>query len=280
MKYEFFENKVVIKKVKDFDIRQTLDCGQCFRWNEMEDNVYKGVAFGKELTLYMDDGGLILEGTTLEDFKNIWENYFDFKTDYSKIKENLCLINPVLKNASQYAPGIRILRQEPWEALCSFIISQNNNIPRIKGIVERLCQHFGERVSDSCYSFPSAKVLSQLQLEDLSVLKCGFRDKYILDAAEKVTNKEVDLEKIALLSLKEAEAELLKIKGVGPKVAQCTLLYGFHRLDAFPIDVWMKKAMKTLFPGESPEIFGKYAGIAQQYIFHYSRNHPELFKDE
>lgn len=277
MNYKSFKNSIIIENIKNFNIEQTLDCGQCFRWNLNSKGMYQGVAFGRLIFIYKENDNITIENTNEEDFKNIWVKYFDLSTDYSIIKEELCKIDPLLEKAARYAPGIRILNQDPWEALCSFIISQNNNIPRIKGIISRLCENFGEEISENEFSFPSAKLISRLSLEDLAPLRCGFRAGYILDAANKVTNKEVDLEKIECLSIEEGKTELLKIKGVGPKVAECTLLYGFHKLESFPVDVWMKKAMQVLFPTKTPEMFGKYAGIAQQYIFHYSRNHPELF---
>ena len=277
MNYKSFKNSIIIQNIKNFNIEQTLDCGQCFRWNLNNKGMYQGIAFGKLISIYKENDNIIIENTNEEDFKNIWVKYFDLSTDYSLIKEQLCKIDPLLEKAARYAPGIRILNQDPWEALCSFVISQNNNIPRIKGIISRLCENFGEEISENEFSFPSAKLISKLSLEDLAPLRCGFRASYILDAANKVASKEVDLEKIECLSIEEGKTELLKIKGVGPKVAECTLLYGFHKLEAFPVDVWMKKAMQVLFPNKTPEMFGKYAGIAQQYIFHYSRNHPELF---
>ena len=157
------------------------------------------------------------------------------------------------------------------------LLSQNNNIPRIKGIIERLCLLF-ERETGSADRFPTAEMLACRREEDLAPLRAGWRAAYLLDAAQKVAVGEVDLERIKALPMPEARAELMRIKGVGPKVAECVLLYGLHRLEAFPMDVWMKRAMATLFPEKSVLDFGPYAGIAQQYIFHYSRLHPELFR--
>jgi len=176
-----------------------------------------------------------------------------------------------LKAASGFAGGIRILRQDPWEALCSFIISQNNNIPRIKGIVERLCASFGEEIKEGFYSFPAAEKIATLTLEDLAPLRSGFRAKYILDGAKRVADGEIDLDALKELALDEARQELMKIYGVGEKVADCTLLFGLSHIDAFPKDVWIKKAMAKLFDGSLPECAAPYAGIAQQYIFHYAR---------
>ena len=154
----------------------------------------------------------------------------------------------------------------------------NNNIPRIKGIVSRLCENFGEQIEEGAYTFPSASTIAKLDVESLAPLRSGFRAGYILDAAKKVSSGEVDLEQVRKMPIEQARKELTRIRGVGPKVAECTLLYGLHRMDAFPIDVWMKRAMATLFSGLECREFGRYAGVAQQYIFHYSRMHPELFE--
>lgn len=274
------QDGILIENVNNFDLSQTLDCGQCFRWIKTSDNSYQGIAYGKVLYVRQEKNNIILKNTNKEDFNNIWKYYLDLDTDYSEIWKTLSNVHPFLSDAYNYCPGIRILNQEPWETLCSFIISQNNNIPRIKKIISKMCELFGDKISNSenCFSFPSAKTLAKLSENDLSPIKCGFRAKYILDAANKITNKEISLEEIKNMSIYDAEETLKKIKGVGPKVAQCTLLYGFHRLEAFPMDVWMKKIMETYFQGKSPNLFGKYAGIAQQYLYHYSRmNADKLF---
>jgi N-glycosylase/DNA lyase len=272
------QNGVKITGITDLDLEQTLDCGQSFRWTKVDENAFKGVAYNKAVTMRLEGTTLYIDNASPEDFQNIWRGYLDLDLDYGKIREDIGKIHPVLKEASAYAPGIRILRQEPWEALCTFIISQNNNIKRIKGIVERLCQEFGDVLDSGDCTFPTALKLSALEPEDLAPLRAGFRNKYIIDGARKVAQGQVNLEKCYTLPYDEARAELMKIKGVGTKVADCTLLFGFHRVEAFPIDVWMKRAMEKLFPNMTGEDFGEYAGIAQQYIFHYSRMHPELFE--
>lgn len=278
MKYLLTGNDVTVENITDMDLKQTLDCGQSFRWQELDEGSFIGVAFGKVLHLNIEGNNLVLHDCSEQDFLNIWKPYFDLELDYTNIRNELSNIHPILNEAALYAPGIRILSQEPWEALCSFIISQNNNIPRIKGIISRLCSSFGTQLSENFFSFPSAKVLASLNEDDLSPIRSGFRAKYIIDAAKKVASGDINLEEIRNMSIDDAREELIKIKGVGAKVAECTLLYGLHRLDAFPLDVWMKRAMHNLFPGMTPTDFGKYAGIAQIYIFHYSRMHPELFE--
>lgn len=269
---QIFENNgnIELHGVENFVLSETLDCGQAFRWQECEPDLWQGAAFGKYLKLGAKDDVITLYDTTLEDFNNIWHSYFDLDRNYGEIITSISA-DEMLKTASSFAGGIRILRQEPWEALCSFIISQNNNIPRIKGIVERLCDNFGERINDSFCTFPTAERIAALSLEELAVLRSGFRAKYILDAAKKVSSGEIDLEALKAADLDEARSELMKIYGVGAKVADCTLLFGLSHIDAFPKDVWIKKAMEKLFDGVLPDCAAPYAGIAQQYIFHYAR---------
>lgn len=270
-------NGVCFENSMGIDLGLTFDCGQCFRWAK-KDNYYIGTAYGKTVEISAKDGLIYIEGTNETDFRNIWAKYLDLNTNYQKITQEISNLSPEINQAVKLYSGIHILNQEPWEALCSFIISQNNNIPRIKKIIESLCENFGQKISNS-YAFPSAKTLSRLSVEDLSVIKSGFRAKYIIDAAQKVVSDEINLEKISKMPLDEARKALMTINGVGPKVAECVLLYGMHRLEAFPLDVWMKRVMETLFKGQKPTIFGPYAGVAQQYLYHYSRMNPEKFKD-
>ena len=271
------ENFILIPDVRDLDLEQTLDCGQSFRWTKQDDGSFSGVAFGKYVNISLDGTDMVIKNAAPEDEK-IWREYFDLELDYGKIRGDISKLHPVLEEAARYAPGIRILRQEPYEALCTFIISQNNNIKRIKGIVARLCESFGDEIDEGVYTFPTAERLAELTPDDLAPLRAGFRNRYIIDSAKKVASGEVDLELCKTADYEAARAELMKITGVGVKVADCTLLFGMHRVEAFPVDVWMKRAMEKLFPGMTANDFGEYAGIAQQYIFHYSRMHPELFE--
>ena len=271
MRIENKNNNIYIYGAEDFDLPHTLDCGQAFRWVCDENNVWSGVAYNRFLKLEkLTDGTVVLYNTTAEDFENIWKDYFDFSRDYGEIIKILSE-NSVLKQACEYSHGIRILNQEPFETLCSFIISQNNNIKRIKGIISRLCENFGDK-KEGYYTFPTAEKLATLTLEDLAVLRSGFRAKYLLDAAQKVANGEVELSKLKEMNLEDARNQLMKIKGVGPKVADCCLLFSHRHTDAFPKDVWIKRAMEVLFGGELPECAKEYAGIAQQYIFFYARD--------
>ncbi len=269
MNIKYINNNVILTDIKNFNIAQTLDCGQAFRWSKDDNDIWQGIAFGQFLKLKQTDDCITFFNTDEMTFNSIWRPYFDIDRDYTDIIKNISH-NDTLKTAASYGYGIRILRQDPWEALCSFIISQNNNIPRIKGIVERLCVNFGNEIKGG-YSFPTAQKISSLSLDDLQVLRSGFRAKYILDAAKKVASGEIDFAKLNDMSTDETRNQLMTIYGVGAKVADCAMLYGMGRLDAFPKDVWIKRALDVLFGGELPESTSQYAGIIQQYIFFYAR---------
>lgn len=258
-----------------FSLPQTLDCGQAFRWEQTEDNKWHGVVKGSPLTVYETADGIVFENTDEEKFNTIWKDYFDFDTDYEKIRESFS-DDLYLSKAMDFCGGIRLLKQEPWEALCSFIISQNNNIPRIKGIISRLCEAFGDNLGNGDFSFPGAERLAKMTPEELAPLRAGFRAKYIVDAARKVASGEVPLYELEKLPLEEGLNSLMKITGVGPKVASCALLYGCGKKDAFPIDVWVKKILKELYPDEFPFEDSPYKGVAQQYLFHYRRFSPDF----
>ncbi len=266
----FFEkDKVYIKNAKNFSLAQTLDCGQAFRWKAGGDGVWSGIAGGKYIELKEQNGDIVISGASKRDFEEFWFDYFDLGRDYAAVIKQFSA-DKTLFAAANASSGIRILRQEPFEALCSFIISQNNNIPRIKGIIERLCENFGEK-KEKAYAFPEAEVLARLTPDDLAPIRSGFRAKYIIDAARRVAGGEIDLNSLCKLGYDEAREILLKIKGVGPKVADCALLYGCGHIEAFPKDVWIKRALSDYFGGEIPACAKGAAGIAQQYIFYYIR---------
>ena len=249
----------------------TLDCGQSFRWKK-ENGVWSAVVYGKKIKIEQkDENALIFYDTTQDEFEQIWKNYFDLDRDYDAILSRFS-DDEHLKTASEKYYGIRVLNQEPWEALCSFIISQNNNIPRIKGIIERLCEGFGEDLGEGFFTFPSPERLSTLSPEDLSPLRAGFRAKYIIDAAKKVTSGEIDFEEILRNDISFGRESLMKICGVGPKVAECSLLYGCRKSDAFPVDVWVRRIMSELYENGLPPCAYPEIGIAQQYLFHWRRN--------
>ena len=271
---KFLDGNVYIEGVEYFDLEQTLDCGQAFRWSPIDSSTWHGVALGKYLKISVNDGIIILHNTSLLDYENLWKNYFDIERDYGAIIEEISE-NEILKNAALENKGIRVLNQDSFEALCSFIISQNNNIPRIKGIIERLCQKYGTRIENGFYTFPTAEILEGLTPEDLSDIRCGFRARYIIDGAKKYLNGGIDLNVIKTADTDTARDELMKIVGVGQKVADCTLLFGFGRIDALPKDVWIKRAIEEYFNGSFPECAEQYAGIAQQYLFNYIRIHSK-----
>ena len=259
----------IIEGIECFSIEDTLDCGQAFRWQSDDARHWRGIAAGRHLEIYKENDRVVLKNTSESDFEGFWRKYFDIDRNYAEIVDKISS-DPVLKSASEVGRGIRILKQEPWEAVCSFIISQNNNIPRIKGIITRLCENFGEKCEGG-YTFPTAEKIAALSLQDLEILRSGFRAKYILDGAKKYANGEINEDILYNGDIESARCELEKIKGVGPKVADCVLLFGYGRIEAFPRDVWIKRAMEKLFDGKLPEVAIGYEGIVQQYLFHYAR---------
>lgn len=260
---------VYLENLSPFVLKDTLDCGQAFRWQEINENEFCGIAMNKFLHIIQTDDCVIFKNTTKEQFYDTWYNYFDCERDYNEILSALS-VNDTLKKVCDFSSGIRLLNQEPFEAICSFIISQNNNIPRIKGIISRLCENFGDKI-DGGYTFPSAEKIASLCEDDLSVIRAGFRAKYIIDGAKKTASGEIDFDFLRNAPIDKAREHIMQIKGVGPKVADCALLFGFSRMECFPVDVWIRKAVNSLFGGEVPECALPYAGIAQQYIFHYAR---------
>ncbi len=269
----------MIIKTDYFDVSQTFDCGQCFRF-DIEGNSAHGYAFGRDVTFTQLSDGQLEINCTEEEYESIWKSYLGLDLDYGSIRNEISELRPndeSLLRAMETGKGIRILRQEPWETLCSFIISQNNNIPRIKKLISALCKAGAEiEGSSSDISFPKPETLLKMGVDGLFALKTGFRAGYLYDAALKVSQGEVDLNKVFTLSTQEAEAELCKIKGVGPKVAACTLLFGFGKYDAFPIDVWVKRVIAEYYGGDvKPIDFGTYAGLAQQYLFYHRRWNEE-----
>jgi N-glycosylase/DNA lyase len=200
--------------------------------------------------------------------------------DYAKRKNKL-QCDEIIVKAITNGHGIRLLKQQPWETLVSFIISTNNNIPRIKKIIELLCENFGDKLIHSnkiYYSFPTAETLAELNVTDLAVIRCGYRDKFIIDAAKKVASGEINLQKISNMSLEQGRSELKKVTGVGDKVAECVLLFAYQKYDAFPKDVWVKRVFDRLYSVDEEDIdsfvrdkFGDLCGLAQQYLFYYGR---------
>lgn len=261
---------IIISDYGFYDMALTLDCGQAFRFSQSDNGEWVGIALNRQLRIRDTGENIIFYDMTEEEFRNSFIRYFDFDRDYKLINELLSR-DSTLKKAIGVAGGIHILRQDIWETVCSFIISQNNNIPRIKGIIERLCEAFGEPCGDG-FSFPSAERIASLTVEELAPIRAGFRAKYIIDAAEKISRNAIDLYGIESMSVEDAREELKKIKGIGDKVANCVLLFAFGRVDVVPIDVWIKRALLEFYGEEKfPDFVSDYAGIAQQYLFHYAR---------
>lgn len=253
----------------EISLKDTLTCGQCFRFSE-KNKIWTVIAGVDE-----DVKALSLSQDNLKPIysDSFWSNYFDCSTDYDSLITKFSSLSPVLKQACDFAPGIRILNQDKWEALCSFVVSQNNNIKRIMGIVQRMSEQFGKRNKDGVYGFPSSKTIASLSEEQLRNVGLGFRANYVINTANAVNDGLI--EEIAKMNVEQARKELVKIKGIGPKVANCALLFGCHRLECFPMDVWMKRVMETYFPGKDGTMFGPYAGVAQQYLFHWMRNNSK-----
>ncbi|MBR6593802.1 MAG: DNA-3-methyladenine glycosylase 2 family protein [Clostridia bacterium] len=260
----------VLIKDSDLDIVKTFDCGQCFRFEEGEDGTVSGVAFGRRLSLKNTDGGVLLLGVSGEEYETIWREFLDMDRDYSRLR-GVFEDYPKVRAAAEVGYGIHILRQEPWETLCSFIISQNNNIPRIKKIIRTLCESYGEPLAEGGYTFPTPEALLAAGEEGLRVCGCGFRARYLLCAAEAVRGG-LDVAALRNTDYATAMEALLALTGVGPKVASCVALFGLCHTEAFPVDVWIKRVLEKYFDEDfDPTVFGKDAGIAQQYLFYYER---------
>ncbi len=300
------EQKYIIENQNSFELKDIFECGQCFRWNEQEDGSYIGVIKNgviqvkKEKKICKEMNGekeinktkeiITITGKCDGNLQGIVEKYFDLKRDYEKIKSQLENIDEYLKTSIEYGKGIRILNQDLWETIISFIISANNNIPRIKGIIERISQKYGNEIEwneKKYYTFPTPDQLKDVTVQEFRNLGLGFRDIRLYETTQMILNKEVDLEKLRKNpNTQEVRNELLKLSGVGPKVADCILLFSdLKRFDVFPIDVWVRRVMNDLYIKENDETkvskakieklaeekFGDLKGLAQQYLFYWRR---------
>ena len=303
--------KYIYEGVKDFNLDHIFDCGQCFRWSRQPDGSYTGIAMGKPVNVSLKevpagegsgadvsaepDGcasprlDLVIDNCSADDFEKIWRSYLDLDRDYGAIKAALSESDEVMAKAIYGGEGIRILRQELWETIVSFIISQNNNIPRIKGCIEKLARLFGEPAGEyggvEYYNVPSPEVMAELTAEDLAPVRLGYRAPYLVETAKQVEAKggmDVVAAELAATGTPEEACEYLRgFQGVGPKVASCIALFGLGRLEAFPIDVWVRRVMNRLYGIDEKDIkgmnayaaehFGANGGIAQQYLFYYIR---------
>lgn len=281
--------KYVLENQESFKMADIFDCGQCFRWNKQEDGSYIGVIKDAVVKVEENNNKIIFSGESELNFEEIINYYFDLNTNYSEYKNILSNIDEYLSESINFGEGIRILRQDLWECIISFIISANNNIPRIKKIIERMSTAYGEKIEfdgKEYYKFPTPESLSKASVQDLRDLGLGFRDKRIYNTTQMILEKQVDLEKIKQLeNTNLMREELLKLDGVGPKVADCILLFSLKRLDVFPIDVWVRRVMNDLYIHNSDEEkvnkkelqklarekFGNLSGLAQQYLFYWKR---------
>lgn len=276
-------SRVIVENVKDFNPVHTFECGQCFRWIKQPDGSFTGVAKGRVVNVDFRDGAMQIDNTSLEDFKDIWFEYFDLGRDYSAIKEKLAE-DPIMAEAVEFGYGIRLLKQDLWETLISFIISANNRIPMIMKVVAAISKMYGgelEYKGEKYYTFPGMDKLADSCVEELELCRAGFRCEYIVKSSRMVKEGTVDLAGLSSMTTDEARSELVKLAGVGNKVADCTLLYSGTKYDVFPTDVWVKRVMEELYfkrPASLKEIqefakakFGGNAGIAQQYLFYYAR---------
>ena len=276
-------------KSDTFELADIFECGQCFRWNKEENGSYTGVFHKNVLNVDKVGNEIIFKGICEGNIEKICTDYFDLNRDYSKIKEELSKIDDNLKTSVEYGKGIRILNQDLWETIISFIISANNNIPRIKGIIERLAKAYGDKIEyegKDYYTFPTPEQLRNVSIQEFRNLGLGFRDIRLYETTHLILDKEVDLNKLSKMPTKQAREELLRLSGVGPKVADCILLFStLKRFDVFPIDVWVRRVMNELYIKNADETkvtkneiqrladekFGALQGLAQQYLFYWKR---------
>ena len=285
------QQQYILKNISSFEPKHIFECGQCFRWDEEQDGSYTGVVKNNVINVKKVDNEIIFSSLGADNLENLVKDYFDLNRNYEEIKKKLSQIDVYLANSIKYGSGIRILNQDLWETIISFIISANNNIPRIKGIINRLSQKYGNLIEwkgKEYYTFPTVESLSEASIEDLRSLGLGFRDVRVYETTHKVLRKEVDLEELH----KEKDTEkvrdaLLTLSGVGPKVADCILLFStLKRFDVFPIDVWVRRVMNELYIKNEDETkvnkkeierlakekYGNLEGLAQQYLFYWKRD--------
>ena len=282
--------KYVLINPNSFNMEHIFECGQCFRWNKQEDNSYIGVVKNAVIKVKKENDNIVFTGSCNgENFEELIKDYFDLNTNYEEYKNKLSQIDEYMKESIQFGNGIRILNQDLWECIISFIISANNNIPRIKKIIERISEKYGKEIEFErkiYYTFPNILELSKASVQDLRELGLGFRDIRVYNTTHMILNNDINLDKIKnMKSTLQMKEELLKLDGVGPKVADCILLFSLKRLDAFPIDVWVRRVMNDLYIHNddgnkvnkkqlqllAEEKFLGLAGIAQQYLFYWKR---------
>lgn len=283
------EQTFILQNYKDFEPRHIFECGQCFRWNLEPNGSYTGVFKNNVMNINKENNCIIFKGVCEDNIIKVINDYFDFDTNYSKIKEQLGKIDNYLKESIEFGSGIRILNQDLWETIISFIISANNNIPRIKGIIERICRKYGNKIewnNKEYYTFPTPEQLSKASVQDLRKLGLGFRDVRVFETTKIILNGEISLQELKEeKDVNVVKEKLLTLPGVGPKVADCIMLFGLKRFEVFPIDVWVRRVMNELYIKNEDETkvnkkeieklakekYDKLAGLAQQYLFYWKR---------
>lgn len=284
------QQEFLLENYSSFNLKDIFECGQCFRWNEEPDGSYTGVFGNNVINVSKTNKGILFKGICEKDIVNTVIDYFDLDRDYNEIKNILAKVDNNMKESIKFGEGIRILNQDLWETIISFIISANNNIPRIKGIIERLAKKYGRKIefnNKEYYTFPTPEELKDVTIEEYRALGLGFRDIRLYETTQMVLNKDVDISKLnEIKDTTQVRDELLKLSGVGPKVADCILLFStLKRFDVFPIDVWVRRVMNDLYIHKEDEKnvskkeilklandkFGNLEGIAQQYLFYWRR---------
>lgn len=285
------EQKYILENATSFEPKHIFECGQCFRWDEQPDGSYTGIVKDNVINVKKVDNSIVFKSLGADNLEKLAIDYFDLNRDYEEIKDTLSKIDEYLANSIKYGSGIRILNQDLWETIISFIISANNNIPRIKGIINRISQKYGNEINwegRSYYTFPTPENLAKATVEDLRGLGLGFRDVRVYETTHKILEKQVDLEKMhEEKDTQKVRDELLSLSGVGPKVADCILLFStLKRFDVFPIDVWVRRVMNELYIKNEDETkvnkkeierlakekYGNLEGLAQQYLFYWKRD--------
>lgn len=285
----FEDNKVILEGVKNFNIKQILECGQCFRWEKKSELDYIVIAYGRVIEVVQDGDKVTILNSNKEDFNNIWLTYFDLERDYSKIKEELSK-DEILKKSVDFGYGIRLLNQDPFELVISFIISARNSIPSIKKTIKKISERWGEKIEyngEVFYTFPTPEMLKDVTEDEIRETGASFRSKYIVDTVYRI-NEDLEnsdgiynLDRITSLTDDECHVALQEFKGVGAKVADCIMLFSMSKYSAFPVDVWVKRAMMHFYNAEEGSLnkirifardkFKGLSGFAQQYLFYYAR---------
>lgn len=285
MDIKFYDDRVIINGIFDFTPKHVFECGQCFRWEEQSDGSYTGVVHNRVINVALNCNTLVISNTNRQDFEKIWFEYFDLSRDYARIRQRLTMdsrMGPVV----EYGKGLRILKQDEWECLVSFIISANKSILQIKKIVEDISMRFGDYIGNyrgkDYYSFPDCSTVAKLEISDIRDCKVGYRDKYIHRAAKHIQSNPEWLYSIKHLAYEDASNELKKLDGVGDKVSHCVMLFSMGHFNSFPVDTWIKRIMRELFSmsGNNNEIkrmaeqkFDGYSGFAQQYLFYFAKDY-------